>query len=306
MIWPKRASNFAVDVDHVAIVLTAISGIIVLVLIFLLVYFCTKYHNSKITDRSMPKKKSTPLELTLVSIIFIFGLSTFVWATRVFYQMYMPPSDALDVLVIGKQWMWTFQAQGQPDQINYLKLPLGKPVRLLMTSQDVIHSFYVPAFRLKQDLLPGRYTSLWFIPKQLGRFDVHCAEFCGLSHSKMSATIEIVPADSFYSSVQRKNSVTELGQKIFVTRACNTCHEGTARIGPPLNGIYGKSVNFEDGRSTTADDIYLRNSILYPASEIVKNYPPSMPSYQGLLSEKELYSLIQFIKSNREEFNEQK
>lgn len=301
MNWaPESASNFSPVIDHIASYLVWISLALTAIVIFLIVYFCIKYRKGSSTDRKGLIKNPERMEFGLASLIFIFTLGLFVWSATTFYHMAMPPSDALDVYVIGKQWMWTFQIPQHPDQINVLRVPLGKPVRLIMTSQDVIHSFYVPAFRLKQDLVPGTYTSLWFTPEKLGRFPILCAEYCGLDHSQMRGVVEVVSPQDFENTAISGTQAQSPGEKLFTEKGCTSCHTGATPIGPPLENIWGKKVQLADGRSLTVDENYLRRSILTPHADVVKGYQPVMPTFQGQISESDLAALIDYLKNKKQ------
>jgi cytochrome c oxidase subunit 2 len=300
----QEASTFAPDVDSIFKNMLAISSVIILVVWIGMIYFSVKYrHNNASANRKNPPRKSTVLEVLLISLIFIFGAASFLFSTPIYYRMRQPPEKALEIDVIAKQWMWIFHDPRTGDQINELKVPLGRPVKLLMTSRDVIHSFFVPAFRLKQDILPGRYTSLWFTADKLGRFEVLCAQFCGLSHSQMRAVIEVVPAAEYDAVVHPASSGKEWekGKSLFATKGCIACHDGATQIGPSLHGILGRRVVLADGSSVMADRNYLRRSILTPNAQIVKGYSPVMPTFQGQLTEEELLTLIRYISQNTQE-----
>jgi cytochrome c oxidase subunit 2 len=297
-------SNFSSSVDHIAFVLAALSTALTLAVIGAMIYFCIKYRRGTQADRSNPKTQSTPLETAVSALLLFFGLGIFVWASAVYYHMYTPPKNAREIYVIAKQWEWTFQDAKNGDQINTLKVPVNTPIRLIMTSQDVIHSFFVPDFRLKQDLLPGRYTSLWFTAYKTGRFQILCAEYCGLDHSRMRGEIEVVPQNELtdFAAPGGGPAAEEAakGRTLFSEKGCIACHSGAHPIGPALEHLYGKTVQLEGGQTVTADDNYIRNSILDPQGQIVKGFPRVMPTFQGQLSESELAALIAYIKGNNQ------
>jgi cytochrome c oxidase subunit 2 len=234
----------------------------------------------------------------IILVILCFGLLTFFWSTQVFYKMVQAPANTIEVDVIAKQWMWLFH-DAHGDQINMLKVPLGRPVRLVMTSQDVIHSFFVPEFRIKQDVLPGRYTTVWFEAQKLGRFEILCSQYCGLRHAEMRGVIDVVTDEEYDRSEMGPlaNSELEHGKNLFTIKGCGACHDGTSSIGPSLNHIYNHSVTLSDGSVVIADENYLRRSILQPNAEVVKGYISTMPSFQGQLNEEDLLALIRYIKS---------
>jgi cytochrome c oxidase subunit 2 len=301
---PEAASQMASAVDKIASALLLISGILAAAVWLLIVYFCFKYRKGSKADRSNPPQKPRRFEFGISLIVFIFGLGIFIWSSQTFYQMFLAPAGAHEIYVVSKQWMWIFHDPKGQDQINTLKVPLGEPIRLIMTSQDVIHSFYVPAFRIKQDLLPGRYTSVSFTAEKLGNFPIRCAEYCGLNHSLMPGIVQVVPAEEYRSqSDSSAETLESRGAQLFQQKACITCHEGPSPIGPSLVGIMGRRVLLTTGQEVTADDNYLRRSILDPQAEIVKGYQPVMPSFQGQLSEQQLAALIAYIKSKKSEKN---
>jgi cytochrome c oxidase subunit 2 len=220
------------------------------------------------------------------------------------YRIYDPPGDALEVAVVGKQWMWYLQHAEGRSEINELHVPLGRPIKLTMTSQDVIHSFYVPAFRVKQDVLPGRYTSLWFEPSQVGRYHLYCAEYCGTNHSTMGGWVSVMePVDyeRWLTEAGVGPSMAVEGERLFVQHHCAGCHRGSQTVrAPKLEGVFGKPVPIQNGKNVgfvTADTAYIRDSILRPKSQVVAGYEPLMPSYEGQISEPDLLKIIAYIKS---------
>lgn len=299
------ASSFAPVVDSIfksLLLLSTILSALVWVLIF---YFCVKYRRGSPANRAGGYRKNIWIEWSLTGVMFAFGLGIFIWSAKTFHHMYRPPKSSYDVNVIAKQWMWVFHDANGKDQINYLKVPIGKPVRLIMTSEDVIHSFFIPAFRIKQDVLPGRYTSLWFTATQLGSFEVLCSQYCGMSHSQMRAVVEVVSQsdyenylkDTTNQALQASN--TSLGAQLYVKHSCHSCHDATPPIGPSLKGVFGQKVLLADGSSVLIDENYLRRAILLPNAEIVNGFPAVMPTFQGRLTEGELLSIINYIKAKR-------
>jgi cytochrome c oxidase subunit 2 len=301
MNWaPESASNFSPVVDQIASYLVWVSLLITLIVLIMMITFCWKYRQGSKADRSHYIQRPERLEFGLAALIFLFTLSVFIWSASTFYRMAMAPPEAMDVYVIGKQWMWTFQVPHHPDQINVLRVPVGKPVRLIMTSQDVIHSFYVPSFRLKQDLVPGTYTSLWFTPEKTGRFPIRCAEYCGLDHSRMDGIVEVVSQQEFEGAASVDAALQSPGGKVFQEKGCTSCHAGANPIGPRLENIFGKDVELSDGRTVRVDENYLRRSILNPHADIVKGYQPVMPTFQGQITEQELAALIDYLKNKKQ------
>jgi cytochrome c oxidase subunit II len=224
----------------------------------------------------------------------------FFWGAIVFFKERTPPRDATEVYVVAKQWMWKIEhAEGQRE-INELHVPVGRDVKLIMTSQDVIHSFYIPAFRIKQDVLPGRYTVQWFRATKPGTYHLFCAEYCGTQHSGMVGDIVVMEPAQYESWINGGSTgpLSASGEKTFAELGCPTCHrdDGQGR-GPSLAGVFGKPVLLMGGRTVTADENYIRESILDPGAKIVNGYAPVMPTFQGLVSEEQLNGLVAYVKS---------
>jgi cytochrome c oxidase subunit 2 len=287
----------AESVDRIAWALTLMTAFFLALVVALIVYFCIKYRAGSRADRSNRQAYSWPVEIWNFSSILVVGLFFFVWSARLYYREYSAPRNAVDLYVLGKQWMWMFQYPDGPRQIGAVKVPLGRPVRLLLTSDDVIHSFYVPQFRIKQDALPGRYTSLWFAPRELGKFTVLCTEYCGTSHSRMSATIEVVTPEAFAAYLRSARPPTSAGAAQYRRLGCAGCHETQGQLAPGLAGIFGRRVALADGSTVVADENYLRRSLFRPAAQVVRGYRPIMPTFQGQLPEADVAALIQYLKS---------
>jgi len=298
-LWPERASTIAGNVDALFIFLLIVSGMMSLLVFSCVIYFAARYRHRK----GIPAEQiegSTPLELTWSIIpMFVFA-AIFLWGAVVYFQERTPPRDASEVYVVAKQWMWKLEhAEGQRE-INSLHVPVGRDVKLIMTSQDVIHSFYIPAFRLKQDVLPGRYTTLWFRATKPGTYHLFCAEYCGTQHSGMVGDIVVMEPAQYEAWMNNGTPapMSGTGQQVFSQLGCVTCHrdQGPGR-GPSLAGLYGRPVQLEDGRTVTADENYIRESILDPGAKIVSGYKPVMPTFQGLVSEEQLNALVAYVKS---------
>jgi cytochrome c oxidase subunit 2 len=273
---PSEASTVAGQVDAITLTLVAISGVLTLIVVVLIAYFSIKYRSGNKVDRSNPPVEHIQVELTWMGGLLVLGLGVFAWGTILFYHMHRPPADSMDIYVVGKQWMWKIQHQEGPSEINTLHVPLGQPVRLVMTSEDVIHSFYVPAFRLKQDVIPGRYTYLWFQATKVGEYHLFCAEFCGTNHSEMA----------------------EEGKQLFTQLGCAHCHAPESGVqAPNLNGLFGQTVPLSNGASVQADEDYIRQSIFFPKAKVVAGYTPIMPTYEGKLTEEQVLQLVAYIKS---------
>jgi cytochrome c oxidase subunit 2 len=298
-LWPERASSVAGNVDALFIFLLIVSGLMTLLIFVCVVYFAARYrYRPGVLAEQI--EGSTPLELTWSIIpLFVFGV-IFFWGAVVFFKERTPPADATEVYVVAKQWMWKLEhAEGQRE-INELHVPVGRDVKMIMTSQDVIHSFFIPAFRIKQDVLPGRYTVAWFRATKPGTYHLFCAEYCGTQHSGMIGSI-VVQEPAQYEAWVNGGSTGPLsasGEKVFAELGCVTCHrnDGQGR-GPNLQGLFGKPVLLEGGRTVTADENYIRESILDPGAKIVNGYKPVMPTFQGLVSEEQLNALVAYVKS---------
>lgn len=243
---------------------------------------------------------STILEVSWSIIPFGVMLTFFIWGAVIYFQERTPPSDATEVYVVAKQWMWKIEHMEGQREINELHVPTGQNVKLIMTSQDVIHSFFIPAFRIKQDVLPGRYTTLWFKATKPGRYHLFCAEYCGTMHSGMGGDIVVMEPEEYAQWMAGSASppLQETGKELFATLGCSTCHRSDVQgRGPNLTGIYNKPVLLEDGRTVIADENYVRESILNPTAKIVSGFKPVMPTFQGIVSEEQLNALVAYVKS---------
>jgi cytochrome c oxidase subunit 2 len=298
-LWPERASTLAGHVDALYIFLLIVTGMMA-VLVFTLVIFFAARFRQRPGIRAEQIEGSTALEITWSAIPLLIFMVIFAWGAVVYFKERTPPADAAEIYVVAKQWMWKLEhAEGQRE-INELHVPVGRDVKLIMTSQDVIHSFYIPAFRIKQDVLPGRYTVEWFRATKPGTYHLFCAEYCGTQHSGMVGSI-VVMEPAQYEAWMNGGSTGPLsvtGEKIFAELGCSTCHRSDMQgRGPNLQGVFGKPVQLEDGRTVTADENYLRECILDPGAKRVKGFQPIMPTFQGLVSEEQVNALVAYIKS---------
>jgi cytochrome c oxidase subunit 2 len=298
-LWPDRASTAASNVDALFVFLLIVSGLMTALIFAALIYFAARYRRRR-GVLAEQIEGSTPLELTWSIIPLFVFMVIFAWGAVVYFKGRTPPRDSTEVYVVAKQWMWKLEhAEGQRE-INELHVPVGRDVKLIMTSQDVIHSFYVPAFRMKQDVLPGRYTVAWFRATKPGTYHLFCAEYCGTQHSGMIGSI-IVQEPAQYEAWMSGGTTGPLsatGEKIFAELGCVTCHRTDSQgRGPNLQGVFGKPVQLEDGRILTVDENYIRESILDPGAKVVKGFKPVMPTFQGLVSEEQLNALVAFVKS---------
>jgi cytochrome c oxidase subunit 2 len=301
-LFPEQASAIAPQVDALYFFLVAVSAFFSLLIAGLVVYFAVKYRRRSESELPPPPATGGAV-LEIVWSVIPLGISMLIfgWGASIYFTDYHPPDDASEIYVVAKQWMWKLQHLEGQREINELHIPIGRAVRLKMTSEDVIHSFYVPAFRVKQDVLPGRYTQIWFQPTKAGDYHLFCAEYCGTKHSGMIGWVHVMDPPEYQawlSGGSGEGSLASQGEKLFQSLACANCHktDGTGRC-PVLEGIYGKTVELEGGQKVTVDDQYLRESILHPQAKIVAGYQPIMPTFQGWVTEDQLLQLIEYIKS---------
>jgi cytochrome c oxidase subunit 2 len=300
-LFPQQASTGAVETDHLLYFLLAVA-VFFTVLIFLSIFvFAIRYRRRSDTEVPRPIHGSIPLEITWSIIPLGLTMVMFLWGAKVFYDHSRPPADALQVYVVGKQWMWKLEHMGGQREINELHIPVGRPVKLTMTSEDVIHDFFVPAFRTKQDVVPGRYTTEWFTATKPGKYHFFCSQYCGTSHAQMTGWVYAMdPKDyqNWLNGGRAFGSLPERGEKLFASLACGNCHkpDGHGRC-PSLEGLYGHDVLLSDGRTVKADEAYIRESILNPDAKIVAGYQPVMPTFQGQVTEEGVLELVEYIKS---------
>src|SRR3954453_11249913 len=300
-LFPERASTVAGRVDALYFFLLAISVFFSLLIAGLIVYFAIKYHRRQRDAIGEPIHGSMALEIAWTGIPFLITMVLFVWGASVYYAMARPPDETLNIYVVGKQWMWKFQHLDGQREINELHVPVDRDVKLIATSEDVIHDFFVPAFRVKLDVIPGRYVAIWFRPTKPGRYRIFCAEYCGTRHSGMTGEVVVMqPAEyqTWLSGGVPEGSLASAGAKLFQDLACNTCHRPDAQgRGPVLEGLFGKTVQLQNGETMTVDEAYVRESILNPAAKVAAGFQPIMPTFQGLVTEEQLLELIEYVKS---------
>jgi cytochrome c oxidase subunit 2 len=229
----------------------------------------------------------------------------FFWGANVYFDQMHAPANSMEIFVTGKQWMWKFQHPTGKKEINDLHVPAGRPIKLIMATEDVIHDFYVPAFRVKMDVMPGKYNTSWFHATKTGEYHLFCNQYCGKDHAKMVGRIIVQTPEDYelwLSGGNRNESPLQSGERLFSQWACNTCHLGGAQArGPALAGVFGRNVILQGGRVVTADETYLRESILIPTAKIVDGYQPIMPTFKGLLSEEQVMNLVSYIKTMQPE-----
>jgi cytochrome c oxidase subunit 2 len=300
-LFPPQASTAAHQVDWIFFALTVLTFLVCALVFLPIIFFAIKYRGGSKADRSSPRVESILLESGWTIVPLLISIGLFGWGAVAYFNMEQVPRDALQVQVVAKQWMWKLQHAEGKREINELHVPVGRAVGLTMTSQDVIHSFFVPAFRVKQDVVPGRYTSEWFKPTKLGEYHLFCSQYCGTQHSRMIGRVVVMePADyeKWLNTGERSESIALAGERLFRERGCSGCHSLNSKFHAPLlEGRYGKSVPLESGEVVSVDERYLRDSILLPGREIAKGYQNIMPSYAGQLNEEEIMQLIAYLKS---------
>jgi len=304
-LFPERASTMAERVDALYFYLVGVSVFFSALIFLLILYFAIKYRRRSEAEQPALIHGSMVLEVTWSVIPLILTMAMFSWGAVLYFQMFRPPSDALEIAVVGKQWMWKIQHPTGQREINELHVPQGRAVKLTMTSEDVIHSFYIPAFRVKMDVLPGKYTSLWFEATQIGEYHLFCAEYCGTKHSLMIGKVVVMePAEyqNWLSGAPPGETMEAAGARLFEQYQCNTCHApGTGTRGPSLVGVYNTRVRLTAGQTVVADEAYLRESILNPKAKTVAGFQDLMPLYQSQISEEGVLQLIAYIKSLAQE-----
>ena len=299
-LFPESASTLSGQIDALYIFLICVSLFFSLLIAGMIVYFAVKFRRRSPNERPAAVHGSIALELAWTIIPLAIALFIFAWGAKIYFEQRRPPAAAMDVYVVGKQWMWKFQHPSGRREINELHIPVGTPVKLTMATEDVIHSFYVPAFRVKYDVVPGTYRTMWFQATKPGTYHLFCAEYCGTKHAGMNGYVFVMEPDQFqrWLSGSTGLSVVASGEKLFQDLGCVTCHkqDDTGR-GPTLNGVFGSKVKLESGETIVADENYLRESILNPQLKIVAGHQPIMPTYQGLISEEGLIQIIAYIKT---------
>ncbi len=297
---PEQASTIARSVDYLYFFITAVTLFFTGIIFATIFYFMIRYRRRSPDEKPKAIEGSLPLEIMWTAIPTLIVALIFVWSSTLYFRNAEPPKGSMEIFVTGKQWMWKIEHPEGQREINELHVPLGRPVKLTMTSEDVIHDFFVPAFRVKKDVNPGRYTSLWFQPTKVGTFHLFCAQYCGAFHAGMIGSVIVMEPDEYerwLSGGVAGESMEAAGEKLFQANGCITCHLADGKgPAPSLLGVYGQPVHLTDGQTVTADDAYVRESILLPRAKIVAGYTPIMPSYQGQLTEEQIGNLIAYIR----------
>jgi len=299
---PEQASTFAGEVDSLYGILWGLTILFGVGLSLTILYFAVKYRRRDEDEIPRPIRPALRLEVAWTVIPFIVSMGIFVWVASIYYRMYHSPTDTLDIYVVAKQWMWKFQHPTGQREINELHVPVGRKIKLIMTTEDVIHDMFVPAFRIKADVVPGKYTTEWFEATKPGRYHFFCAEYCGMNHSGMGGWVVVMEPTEFenwLSGNANQMSPAAAGQQMFESLGCASCHgaNGEGGRGPALLGTFNSNVTLNNGQTVKADEAYLRESILNPQAKIVNGFGPIMPSFQGQVNEEQLLQVVAYIKS---------
>jgi cytochrome c oxidase subunit 2 len=300
-LFPEQASTLAPRVDNLYLFIVAVTAFFAVLVTVVVIVFAVKYRTDDPLAIGARIHGSIPLELAWSIIPFLISIVIFGWAADVYFDLYRPPDQTLEIYATGKRWMWKFQHIDGQNEINELHVPLGRAVKVTFTSEDVLHSLYFPAFRTKADAIPGRYSSVWFTPTRIGEFHLFCAEYCGTRHSGMVGRVVVMdPSDyqAWLTGGAVGGSLSQRGEQLFNDLSCNTCHrnDGSGR-GPSLVNRFGQEQQLADGTAVTVDEAYVRESILTPQVKVAAGYTPLMPTFQGLLSEENVIALVEYVKT---------
>jgi cytochrome c oxidase subunit 2 len=299
--FPEQASTVAEQTDHLYFGLTCLSALMLLIIFLPMIYFLFKYRHGKPANRQPAQLPMFAIEITWTVIPTLLMMGFFAWGANHYFTIERVPPHAMEINVVGKQWMWKIQHPEGNREINELHVPVGRIVKLTLASQDVIHSFFLPEFRIKQDVVPGRYTTEWLKAKRAGTYRLFCSEFCGTQHSGMIGHVIVMePAEyeDWLAQGAPGSSLAQEGERLYRELGCSGCHEGSSVVrAPPLEGLFGKPVPLQGGDVVVADEGYIRDSILLPARQIVAGYTNDMPSFQGRVSEEELLELVAYVKA---------
>ncbi|MFA5531772.1 MAG: cytochrome c oxidase subunit II [Thiohalomonadaceae bacterium] len=298
--FPAEASDWAGSYDTLFFFMLALSGIVAVAVISTAIGFMFRYHHRRRVHRAGTASFQRILEYSWIGIPLLLFIVVFLWAANLYADLFFPPPGAMPVYITGKQWMWKIQHANGRREYDELHVPAGRPVVLVLTSEDVIHSFSLPALRIKHDVVPGRYTRIWFQADKPGSYHLFCAEYCGVGHASMTGRLWVLPPDRFaaWLGEGETSSLAREGEALFRQHGCSGCHGANASVrAPSLEGIFGKPVALSNGTTVIADERYIRDSILLPRKEVVGGYEPIMPSFRGQLGEDEIIKLIAYVKS---------
>jgi cytochrome c oxidase subunit 2 len=300
-LLPDRASSFAWQVDYLYFYLILISVAFTIPIVAAIFFFAIKYREKEKFATPEEIHGSITLEIAWSIIPFIISMTIFLGGAIVYYNQYRVPEDVMEIYVVGKQWMWKVQHATGQREINELHVPVGRKIKLTMTTEDVVHDFSIPAFRTKADVVPGRYTTMWFEATKPGKYRLYCAEYCGLNHSGMGGWVYVMEKQDFENWLAGGGSgqtPVEVGRQLFENKlGCASCHAGQNQRGAKLEGIFGKEVRLTNGQTVKVDEEYIRNSILNPSAQIVEGYQPIMPTFKGQVTEEQLLALVAYVKS---------
>ena len=300
-LFPEQASTMAARVDNLYFFMVATSGFFAVLVTLLVIAFAIRFRRRSPDGVGEPIHGSLALELIWTGIPFVLAMVMFVWGASVYFALARMPDEALDIYAVGKQWMWKFQHREGQREINELHVPVNTPVRVILTSEDVLHDLYFPSFRTKIDAIPGRYTQLWFNATDVGTYHIFCAEYCGTRHSGMIGRVVVMPQNEYEAWLgggATEGTLAQRGEKLFSQFACITCHRADSQgRGPLLNGVFGHAVSLASGNTVIADAAYVRESILNPTAKVVAGFAPIMPTFQGQVTEEQLLALTEYIKS---------
>ena len=299
---PESASTLSWKVDAIYFYLSGVTLFFSLLISAILVFFLIRYRRRSPYEIPRPVAGSHKLETLWTLIPFVIAMTIFGWSAKVYFEQYHPPQNAIEIYVVGKQWMWKIQHSTGQREINELHVPVGRKVKLIMTTEDTIHDFFVPAFRIKTDVVPGKYTTLWFEATKTGSYHLFCAEYCGMNHSGMIGKVTVMEPrefDNWLTGNVGSTTPAAAGQQLYQSLGCASCHgaNGEGGRGPTLAGLYGKDALITGGQKVRADEVYLRESILNPQAKLVDGFGPIMPTFQGQISEDQILQLLAFIKS---------
>ncbi len=302
ILFPEEAATRAADTDFVFLIFVAISIGIIAIVVTLIVVFSLRYRKGTQAKRGpIAKFYSHEFEIGWTTAIFFLAMFLFWWSAAVRVDLFVAPPNSMQVHVAGKQWMWKIEHANGAREINTLHAPVHVPVQLIMTSEDVIHSFFVPNFRMKMDVVPGRYTQTWFEATRLGQYQIFCAQFCGTEHARMIGTVVVMSQADFAKWLRAQPEADNLareGQALFVSLGCAGCHAARSAVhAPRLDGVYGSPVHLSNGQVVIADDGYIRDSILQPDKDVVAGFKSIMPSFKGLVSDSQILRLTAYIRS---------
>jgi cytochrome c oxidase subunit 2 len=302
----NEVSHIAGQVDSVFIFITAVGLFFFLLTQGCLIYFALRYRRKKKEEEAQTPYITGNLLLETVWVVIpsLLILAIFYYGYVVFMEIRTPPAGAPEIMVTAKQWLYQFKYPDGRQEINEVRVPVGKPVKFVMTSQDVLHGFYLPSFRVMQDIVPGRYTYLWLQPLKEGKYDIFCTQYCGTGHSLMRATIVVMSAKDYQEwlageAKEKAEPLSEQGEKLLEKSGCLTCHttDGTPKIGPTFKGLFGSTQHFTDGTSAVADENYIRNYIQTPNVKVIKGFPPVMPTFKGILKDDDITAIIAYLKT---------